>query len=679
MANVLPGTIIDNENYTNRDDPPEIKNINLVKDLLRNFFDGRNEEFDTILKESDALVAGGAIVNTITGMIIKDIDIYVPIKNLKKFVSNLKTIFLIEKYKMVESSKYCRSFLRRNGIKKIYTIIGPNRKVIDIMSIRNSRTPLQVVNNFDLTFCQTWYDGTHIYASHPDHIKNRSGVLQGDYVPLFISGNAFLKTRVKKYTICRPTPQRFKVTLDTSMIGSLVFDNNSTPFLCKKYKVDLNIWFISKLMKFIATDKYSFNETHSDDTNTYTKYLYASLDIKPDDEYDSENEEIGGPNMMKLLKETDYKYAGYDLDEATKFAHAKHNFFYAFNKHLFSIDEDIVDHMTKFLDYIKEAVKREGECFILKTDEVVWDFHKHTLNQGISEEGLEAYLTSIMSDPDKRNIKCYVPDCTETLKEYEVRPLLNKEFWERFILPTNISSKINTSTMDMILTNTESTTNGWGNVYHHTLCPFCIAQEVREEGCGYMTHKVSTKLSGPFCENYNLIKEIKDKYQSLCQINKLQFCVTCGRPCCNHKHFDLNLENPKLIKTVIVEGEDAYTKCMGGGRPELFARLLAIQKVISEQEFENDIEQRRACALAALKAPLDPELMARGMAIFDKDPEARGLANIGINPLTEEQLANIEFEPNQEGGKKNIVSLSDLKMLRKINRNTRKSKRSLAH
>ena len=163
---------------------------------------------------------------------------------------------------------------------------------------------------------------------------------------------------------------------------------------------------------------------------------------------------------------------------------------------------------------------------------------------------------------------------------------------------------------------------------------------------------------------------------AICQINKLQFCVTCGRPCCNHKHFDLNLENPKLIKTVIVEGEDAYTKCMGGGRPELFARLLAIQKVISEQEFENDIEQRRACALAALKAPLDPELMARGMAIFDKDPEARGLANIGINPLTEEQLANIEFEPNQEGGKKNIVSLSDLKMLRKINRNTRKSKRS---
>ena len=198
MANVLPGTIIDNENYTNRDDPPEIKNINLVKDLLRNFFNDHNEEFDTILKESDALVAGGAIVNTITGMIIKDIDIYVPIKNLKKFVSNLKTIFLIEKYRMIESSKYCRSFLRRNGIKKIYTIIGPNRKVIDIMSIRNSRTPLQVVNNFDLTFCQTWYDGAHIYASHPDHIKNRSGVLQGDYVPLFISGNAFLKTRVKK-------------------------------------------------------------------------------------------------------------------------------------------------------------------------------------------------------------------------------------------------------------------------------------------------------------------------------------------------------------------------------------------------------------------------------------------------------------------------------------------------
>ena len=145
----------------------------------------------------------------------------------------------------------------------------------------------------------------------------------------------------------------------------------------------------------------------------------------------------------------------------------------------------------------------------------------------------------------------------------------------------------------------------------------------------------------------------------------------------NHKHFDLNLDAPKLITTVIVQGEDAYTKCMGGGRPELFARLLAIQKVISEQEFDNTTEQRKACAFAALKAPLDLELMARGQAIFNKDPEGRSLANLGVSQLSNEQLANIEFEnSDQDGGSnKNIVSLSDLKMLSKINNKTRKSKR----
>ena len=683
MANHMSGTIIDDYNYRSPTDPPEIKNIHLVKNLLRNFFEDKADQFNTILKESGALVSGGAILSAITGARVNDIDIYVPISNLKSFIDKLQTIFIVSKYKVLESSKYCRSFLRRNGIKKVYTVSGINNEFLDIMSIRNNRTPLQVVNNFDLTFCQTWFDGEHIYASHPDHIKNRSGVLQGEYVPLFVAGNRFLRNRVDKYTKYRRPQQTFKITLDTTVLDSLVFDNKTTSRICGRYEIDYNIWFVSKLMKFILTNTYSISDhDYKIHTNTYYHNKYTPIDITKQDEYDSENEEVGGPNMLKLIEDNYLVDSG--LDVPTRFAHAKHNFFYEFNKLILSLDDSIIRHFDKFNKYIMETVKREGECFILKTDEVVWDFHKHTLEQGISQEGLEAYLTSIMSDPDKKNIKCYIGECDETLKEYEVRPLVDKEFWERFTLPTDISPKINTSTMDMILTNTKSTTNGWGNIYHHTICPFCIAQEVREEGCAYMTHKVTTKLRSPFCEKYNVIKEIVDKYAVVSPDIKLQFCITCGRPSGNHKHFDLNLDAPKLITTVIVQGEDAYTKCMGGGRPELFARLLAIQKVILEQEFDDATEQRKACAFAALKAPLDPELMARGQAIFDKDPEGRTLANLGVPQLSNEQLADIEFENsneeeenNQGGGgddNKNIVSLSDLKMLYKINK-TRKSKR----
>ena len=69
------------------------------------------------------------------------------------------------------------------------------------MAIRGRRTPQQVATNFDLTFCQIWYDGEAVYASHPDHIREKRGVLQGDYVQSFINGNKFLQQRIRKYRL----------------------------------------------------------------------------------------------------------------------------------------------------------------------------------------------------------------------------------------------------------------------------------------------------------------------------------------------------------------------------------------------------------------------------------------------------------------------------------------------
>lgn len=104
------GTIIDDENYRNIDDPPEVKNINLVKDNLELYFNDKVDEFSTLLKNTNALLAGGSILNTITGARVKDLDIYVPIDKLKYFIDGLKKIFDSVKYRLVESSKYCKSF-----------------------------------------------------------------------------------------------------------------------------------------------------------------------------------------------------------------------------------------------------------------------------------------------------------------------------------------------------------------------------------------------------------------------------------------------------------------------------------------------------------------------------------------------------------------------------------------
>jgi hypothetical protein len=696
MAAPWPAIIIDDNNYRNLDDPPEIKNINLVKEELKEFFNDSVDEFSTLLKNSNALLAGGSILSMITGAVVNDLDIYVSIDKLKYFVDGLKKIFDIKGYKLVESSKYCKSFLRKNSIKNVYTLADKKSNSIDIMSIRNNKTPLQVVNNFDLTICQTWYDGEHVYASHPDHIKNRAGVLQGEYVPLFIARNGFLTKRVRKYTKYRREKQRFKISLDTSVLSSIIIDNKTTASLCRDYKVDgsmFNNWFVSKLIKFIVTKKYSCKDIkYKLYSNAHYKFKETILEITDEDEYDSDNDEDKSANMLKVV-ENNY-LADTALDIPTRFAHARHDFLYTIEKNMLTTP-GLIATLQKYFSYTKAKVQRLCKCYISTTEEIVWDFHKHDLNKGISAEGLQDYLTSIMSTADRKNIPCYVDSCPETLKDYEIRSVLDDEFWERFSLKLDISPKVNTSAMDMILTNTATTTNAWNDVYHATLCPYCIAQENRSEGCAYMTHEVDRGVAKPYCKKYNLITEIKDKYIDACPRGGLQFCVTCGRPCCDHKHFNLDIINPRLIETVldpaVDQPDDAYTKCMGGGRPELFARLLAIQKVISEQEFTSDFEQRKACALAALNAPNDPELMAKGKAIFEKDPGARGFANLGIVsevPFTNDEsngendvmsgleLGNNEEASNQEGGNKNTVSLHDLKKLLYISkRKTHKTRR----
>lgn len=70
---------------------------------------------------------------------------------------------------------------------------------IDIMIVHPNYSLYRIVTNFDLTFCQIWYDGENVRTSHAMDIKTKKGVLQKDYVNAYANGNEFLLHRVKKY------------------------------------------------------------------------------------------------------------------------------------------------------------------------------------------------------------------------------------------------------------------------------------------------------------------------------------------------------------------------------------------------------------------------------------------------------------------------------------------------
>jgi hypothetical protein len=164
---------------------------------------------DQLLQSHGAVVAGGYVVRVLLGettfainTFYQDIDIYVQCKSYKTFKNALTAIF--ETKEKFKASEYCRSFLRKNGIRTVLQLEYPSRSydtnlLVDLMAVRNTRSVLDVVQNFDLTFCQAWYDGKDVWTTHPEHIRTKRGELQGDYVQAYVMGNHFLQGRVNKY------------------------------------------------------------------------------------------------------------------------------------------------------------------------------------------------------------------------------------------------------------------------------------------------------------------------------------------------------------------------------------------------------------------------------------------------------------------------------------------------
>jgi hypothetical protein len=169
---------------------------------------------DQLLQSHHAIIAGGYVLRVLLGensiplyTYGQDIDIYVQCKSYRSIKNPIAAAISGDYDKKFKASDYCKSFLRKNGIRTVLQMAIPiesyamqNEKLrVDLMAVRNRRSVLDVVQNFDLTFCQAWYDGKDVWTTHPEHIRSKRGELQGDYVQSYVMGNHFLQGRINKY------------------------------------------------------------------------------------------------------------------------------------------------------------------------------------------------------------------------------------------------------------------------------------------------------------------------------------------------------------------------------------------------------------------------------------------------------------------------------------------------
>ena len=71
---------------------------------------------------------------------------------------------------------------------------------IDLVVIPTEVPLTDVVESFDLTFCQTWFDGHNVFATHPTDVETKSGFLTDKYIKYLLNGNSSTHRRIAKYS-----------------------------------------------------------------------------------------------------------------------------------------------------------------------------------------------------------------------------------------------------------------------------------------------------------------------------------------------------------------------------------------------------------------------------------------------------------------------------------------------
>ena len=221
-----------------QDSQPAVKPFEIVAEWLEpvrtmlagKFGADKMDRINALLLETGAIIAGGSILRAVSpwnadvrglqgnrprqSPEVNDLDIYVPVRMTPRLIDGLYTgtEALLEsgRYKVLPASSYCESFLRKNGIRRVHTFTNQHEdNPTDIMSVRHRRSVQQVVTNFDLTICQIWYDGAHVYASHPQDIRDKRATLQSDYVISLMRGNMYIRKRLDKYM-----KRGFRISID---------------------------------------------------------------------------------------------------------------------------------------------------------------------------------------------------------------------------------------------------------------------------------------------------------------------------------------------------------------------------------------------------------------------------------------------------------------------------------
>ena len=232
----------------------------------------RINDFSSLLKETESLLAGGFVLDAvnITRLRNIDMDIYVNLSNAKKLFEVLTTEYNFRVALLHTAPAYDQSFFRKNNIiERIALFRRDTRKkiTIDIMIIPDTVNVKTVVQNFDLTFCEIWYDGLNVAGTDLENSLAKKGYLRDEYKEsLLVYFNKFILNRIRKYT-----KRGYSIDYNCNI-------GNTKIKQTKRKVITGEDWLISKIYNAImVTQNSSFRyvSNNSDLWKTYTLWSIA--------------------------------------------------------------------------------------------------------------------------------------------------------------------------------------------------------------------------------------------------------------------------------------------------------------------------------------------------------------------------------------------------------------------
>ena len=216
------------------------------------------DEFKESIVRNKAIIAGGSVLSIFGNYPINDLDIYVNFSNAKELMKDLYVLGCsYDITTLHRAPAYDQSFFRKNNIiARFHTVMNDNcfydrghiqiygkKKIdIDIMLIPDNIPLENIVTNFDLTFCQVWWDGEKLNSYDIDDVRNKSGSLNPDYVKSYLEMNQFIIKRLYKYK-----NRGFQIKIDISGVTENIVAKTKKTFEDER-------WLLTSVVNYILED-----------------------------------------------------------------------------------------------------------------------------------------------------------------------------------------------------------------------------------------------------------------------------------------------------------------------------------------------------------------------------------------------------------------------------------------